>query len=63
MSNNQISDSQTAMHPSSARDSITHGSTLKLGASPASGHQPIPEAKHLNASIAPFSIEKCRDLK
>jgi hypothetical protein len=60
MSNNQISGPQTAIHFSSARDSIMHGS------SPASSHlvrQPIPEAKHLNANIAPFSIEKCRDLK
>jgi hypothetical protein len=67
MSNNQISVSQTATHPSSAQDSSTHGSILKLGASSVSSHlvhQPIPEAwKHLNANIAPFSIEKCRDLK
>jgi hypothetical protein len=64
MSNNQISGPQTATPLLNTRDFSTHGSNWKLVSRSVSSHQPIPEAwKHLNANIAPFSIEKCRDLK
>ena len=67
MSSDQIRSSKTIPDESRIRDFTIHGSVLELGASSISGNvvqQPIPEAwKHLNASIAPFSIEKCRDLK